>query len=64
MCEADAYIVHEDSEEIVMKAVDIIEPEGDEGYRIVNIFGEQKIIKGHIKSMRLVDHKILFEERK
>jgi predicted RNA-binding protein len=28
----------------------------------VNIFGEQKIIKGKLKSMNLVNHKILFEE--
>ena len=61
MCEADAYVVEDGEERIVMKAVDVIEPEGDDGYRIVDIFGEQKIVKGRIKGMRLVDHKILFE---
>ena len=61
MCEADAYVVEDGEERIVMKAVDVIEPEGDDGYRIVDIFGEQKFVKGRIKGMRLVDHKILFE---
>lgn len=61
MCEADAYILEDGEEQIVMKAVDVIEPEGDDGYRIVNIFGEQKVVRGRIKGMRLVDHKIYFE---
>jgi predicted RNA-binding protein len=61
MCEADAYLVKDGEEELLMKAVDVIEPEDDQGYRVVNIFGEQKIVKGRIKGMHLVDHKILFE---
>ncbi len=61
MCEADAYIRKNGEETMVMKAVDIVEPEGDDSYRIVDIFGEQKIIRGRIKAMSLVDHKIWFE---
>ncbi len=62
MCEANAYMVKDGKEELLMEAVDIIEPEdNNSGYRIMNIFGEQKIIKGKIKSMNLVAHKILFE---
>jgi predicted RNA-binding protein len=61
MCEADAYLIKDGEEELVMKAVDVIEPDDDSGYRIVDIFGEQKIVKGRIKGMQLVDHKILFE---
>jgi predicted RNA-binding protein len=61
MCEADAYLVKDGEEELLMKAVDVIEPDDDQGYRIVDIFGEQKIVRGRIKGMRLVDHKILFE---
>ena len=61
MCEADAYLIKDGVENLLMKAVDLVEPEEDEGYRIVDIFGEQKIVKGRIKAMRLVDHKILFE---
>ena len=61
MCEADAYVIKDGEEKIVMKAVDMIEPEGDDGYRIVDIFGEQRIVKGRIIGMHLVEHKILFE---
>jgi predicted RNA-binding protein len=61
MCEADAYLIKDGEEELLMKAVDMIEPEDEHGYRIVDIFGVQKIVKGRIKGMHLVDHKILFE---
>lgn len=57
MCEANAYILEEDKEKLVMEAVDKIEPiEG--GVLLVSIFGEQKFIKGHIDSLSLVDHKV------
>jgi predicted RNA-binding protein len=61
MCEADAYLIKDGEEELLMKAVDVVEPAEDQGYRIVDIFGVQKIVKGRIKGMHLVDHKILFE---
>ena len=61
MCEADAYFKKADKEEMIMSSVDIIEPEGDHAWRLVNIFGEQKTVQGRIASMNLVNHKILFE---
>jgi len=45
-----------------MEAVDTAEPEGDK-IRLVNIFGEQKIITGEIYSLSLVDHKIFIREK-
>jgi predicted RNA-binding protein len=63
MCEANAYIVKDGVEQLLMESVDIVEPENDNNWRIVGIFGDQKIIKGNIKSMNLVEHKILFEEK-
>ena len=62
MCEANAYIYKNGTEEIFLESVDIVEPKEDGGYRLVSIFGEQKTIKGKIKSMNLVAHKIVFEE--
>lgn len=62
MCEANAYVVKNEEEQLILEAVNIVEPEGEDGYRLVDIFGDQKIIKGRIKGMSLVDHKILFEE--
>jgi predicted RNA-binding protein len=63
MCEANAYLVEEGREHLLMEAVDVIEPEGEDAWRLVGIFGDQKTVKGRIKSMNLVDHKILFEGR-
>ncbi len=60
MCEASAYLVKDGKEELFLEAVDILEPEGDK-LRLVNIFGEQKIIKAKIKRMSLVNHKIILE---
>jgi predicted RNA-binding protein len=41
MCEANAYIVKDGQEELVMESVYIVEPEEDHSrYRLVNIFGE------------------------
>ena len=61
MCEASAYIVKQDKEQLVMDFVDLVEPEGDNAWRLVALFGAQKVVKGQIKRMNLVDHKILFE---
>ena len=63
MCEANAYFVDCDSEKetLILEAVDQIVPEGPELWRLTSIFGEQRLVEGHIKSMNLVDHRILFE---
>ena len=62
MCEASAFFFKDGKEELVLESVDEVLPEGDREFRLVNIFGEQKIIKAKLKSMNLVNHKILFEE--
>ncbi len=64
MCEANAYIVKDGKEELLMESVDIIEPEEDGFYKLVSIFGDQKNIRARITSMNLVNHKILFERLK
>jgi predicted RNA-binding protein len=62
MCEASAFLFKDGKEELVLESVDEVTPEGDKAFRLVNIFGEQKIIKGKLKNMNLVNHKIVFEE--
>lgn len=62
MCEASAYYVKENGEKnLLMKSVDIIKPQGENDWLLVSIFGDQKMVKGKIKEMTLVNHKILFE---
>ncbi len=61
MCEANAYLVKEGKEQLILEAVDKVE--SNEGrLKIENIFGEQKVIRGRIRSMSLVDHRIVIEE--
>lgn len=60
MCEANAYLIEENDNKLIMEAVDSVEPEGD-GIRLVNIFGDQKFIKARVHSLSLVDHKIFLK---
>lgn len=61
MCEASAYVLKDGREELILQDVDLIEPEGD-NLRLVNIFGEQKVLKAKILSLNLVNHKVLLVE--
>jgi predicted RNA-binding protein len=61
MCEANAYIVKGEGQELVMESVDTAIPEGKDEIRLTSIFGEQKILKAKIQALSLVDHKILLE---
>ena len=61
MCEADAYISQDDKEELVLKSVDLVKPL-DDGYLLVDIYGTQKTVKGKLKQMNLVNHRIIFEK--
>lgn len=62
MCEATAYLWRNGREEVLLSDVDIIEPEGD-GLRLVNIFGEQKLVRAEIWKLNLVEHKVILREK-
>ena len=61
MCEANAYLLKDGQEELILEAVDVVEPDEEGGCLLVSIFGEQKSVKGRIARMNLVNHKILIE---
>ena len=61
MCEANAYIEKDGREELVLESVDLIEPQEDGRFLLVDIFGQQKTVKGRLKSMNLVNHRIVFD---
>ena len=48
MCEANAYILKEGKEELVLEDISILRPEPD-GLYLQNIFGEQRRIKARIR---------------
>jgi predicted RNA-binding protein len=62
MCEATAYIIRDGKEELILDSVDLLEPDNG-NIRMVNIFGEQKILSARIKQLSLVNHKIILEEK-
>jgi predicted RNA-binding protein len=61
MCEANAYMLQDDRENLILESVDLVTPRDDGGFLLVDIFGTQKIVRGRLKQMNLVDHKIIFE---
>jgi predicted RNA-binding protein len=63
MCEATAYMVNEDGvEELLLADVDVIEPEDGGKIRLVSIYGEQKVLEAKIKSMSLVNHRVVLAQ--
>lgn len=60
MCEANAYLYENGREELILESVDKVVPSQTEVY-LKNIFGQQKTIKGRIKELLLVDHRIVLE---
>jgi len=60
MCEAHAFILRDGSEEKIMENVDQVEVENDE-IRMINIFGEQKMLRAKIRSYSNSERKIVLE---
>ena len=62
MCGAAAFIIRNGEEELILGSVDLLEPDNGR-IRLVNIFGEQKILSARIKHLSLVNHKIILKEK-
>jgi predicted RNA-binding protein len=60
MCEANAYLSENGQEALILESVDQVVPTETEVY-LKNIFGQQITIKGRIKELSLVDHRIILE---
>lgn len=60
MCEASAYLIQDGKEELILESVDTLDNEDGE-ISMCNIFQEQRRLKARIKSLSLVDHKIILE---
>ena len=61
MCESAAYILKEDGIERIMDNVVSIDPFEGKLY-LTDLLGDQKIIDGEIKEIKLMDHKIIIKE--
>lgn len=64
MCEATAFLLRKNGDEVLLLAdVDLIEPQEGGQMRLVSIYGEQKVLKASIKSMSLVNHRVVLSEQ-
>lgn len=63
MCESAAYVLKNNNLERVMENVVSIDPYEGKVY-LTDLLGDQKIIDGQIKEIRLMDHKIIIEGSK
>jgi len=60
MCESKVFLATADGEELVLEDVTSVRPEGD-GYRLVNLFGEQLHVRGRIRELDLLNHRLVLE---
>jgi len=60
MCEASVFCVKNGKDELLLADVEVLRPEGEFIF-LKNIFGEQKRVKGRIREMNLVEHRILLD---
>jgi predicted RNA-binding protein len=62
VCESTAYLFREDGLEKIMDNVVYMKPEDGKVY-LSDLLGEQKIVDGEVKEIRLIDHKIIIQEK-
>ncbi len=60
MCESKVFLATAEGEELVLEDVTSIRPEGD-GYRLATLFGEQAHVRGRIKDIDLLKHRVVLE---
>jgi len=60
MCEANAFVLIDGKEKMLLENVDLVSLEGDD-VKLVSIFGEQKILKARLKQYNNTEGKIIFE---
>lgn len=62
MCESNVYYLNKEGKErLLIESVDKVIPTED-GFFLENIFSKRIEVKGKIKEMALVDHRIVIEE--
>lgn len=62
MCESTAYLITNKGEEKIMENVVYMKPEDGKVY-LADLLGEQKIVDGIVKEIKLMEHKIIISEK-
>ncbi len=60
MCESKVYLATTKGEELVLEDVTSVKPEGD-GYRLSTLFGEEAHVRGRLKEIDLLKHRVVVE---
>jgi len=60
MCESKVFLATPEGEKLVLEEVTSLRPEGD-GYRLVTLFGQEAHVRGRIKEIDLLKHRIVLE---
>jgi predicted RNA-binding protein len=60
MCESNAYLVRDGREELVLESVQRLDVTG-RGVCLVSLFGEEKTLRAAVKTLSLVEHRIVLE---
>ncbi len=63
MCESTAYLLNDEGEQRIMDNVIFAVPSDGNVY-LEDILGENRTVKGYIKEIRLLEHKILLSDKK
>ena len=61
MCEAAAYLIHDGKEELILENVEELHNQGDT-IKIINLFGDQKVLDAQIRMISFVENKIVLEK--
>ncbi|MCT8976351.1 CooT family nickel-binding protein [Clostridium sp. CX1] len=64
MCESTAYLITPEGERKLMEYVVDVVPKDNGRLALTDILGEEKIIEGMLKEIRLLEHKIVIENIK
>ena len=60
MCESSVFLATETGEQLVLAEVTAILPEED-GFLLTTLFGERKHVRGKLKQIDLLKHRVILE---
>ena len=60
VCESKVFLATPGGDKLVLEDVTWIRPEKD-GYELVNLFGEQAHVRGRIREIDLLKHRVVLE---
>ena len=61
MCQSNAYLERDGTEELILEDVGLIKPEGHK-ILLIGIFGEEELVDAKIKVIDLLHHRIVLQK--